>query len=147
MKKLLGMLVAILPIFSYAEEILLQCKVSGKYNEEQIQPASVLVTITKLSNYLFIDIDGPAEYELGVSTRSSETDNKIYLGRDDSSENTFAIHNESTKKDGSLKTIYDVKINRVTGLLSVQIFFVHRNRISNTSYSGACVASSNKKKF
>ncbi len=131
----------------HAEEILLQCKVSGKYNEEQIQPATVLATIIKQGSYLYIDIDGPAEYELGVSTRSSETENRIYFGRDDSSENTFAIHNEVTKKDGTLKTIYDVKINRVTGLLSAQIFFVRRHGVSNISYSGTCVISSNKKRF
>jgi hypothetical protein len=62
-----------------------------------------LITIVKQASYLYVGVDGPAEYELGVSTRSSETENKIYSGRDDFSENTFATNNENTTKDGTLK--------------------------------------------
>ncbi len=147
MKKLFGVLIVVLPIFSHAGEIFLQCKVRGKHNEKRMQPASVLVTIVKQPNYLYVDVEGPSEYEVAVATTSSETENEIALGRDDSTENTFAVYNENIKKDGSRKTIYDVKINRVTGLLSVDVFFVYRHRESHISYSGACVVSSNKKKF
>lgn len=129
-----------------AENLLLQCEVSGKYDDERLDPATILVTIFPLRN-LFIDIDGPADYANGVGANEGEHNGRIYKGRDESTDSTFAVYQTvlDTRKNTSSET--RVSVNRVTGMLSVLSYFRIQGRLHSTEYSGKCFKVTNSKKF
>ena len=133
---------------SYGADLLLQCQAVGRYDQDRLNPATLLVTVTYLPNYLSIDVDGPEDYLLGVGTKSGEINGKIYKGRNDSNENTFAIHQTVTNTIKNTSGEYNVSINRVTGVLSATYYFrASSGNLHITEYSGNCNKISNKQKF
>jgi hypothetical protein len=132
----------------YGSEILLQCQVSGKYDEEKLAPATLLVTINQFPKYLSIDIDGPSDYLTSVNSISKESNGKILKGRNDSLENTFAIYQSVVDTKNNVSAEFNVSINRITGLITVSNYFRARSgNLHLTEYSGNCSKVSAKQKF
>lgn len=134
--------------YSYAGDILLQCQVRGKYDNDRLEPATLLVTISQHPQHLFIDIDGPADYLMGVSTLTGERNGKFFKGRNDSVENTFAINQTVVDTNKNNSGEYNVSINRITGLLAVTHYFrASSGNLHVTDFSGNCAKASSKPKF
>ncbi len=89
--KKLFLLLFILPFAAQSEELLLQCQVSGKWNEERLDPATLLVSVSEVNNNLYVDIDGPQDYQIGITSKNFTAKDKIYFGRNDSSANLHCM--------------------------------------------------------
>ncbi len=133
---------------SYGSDLLLQWQVVGKYDDERLAPATLLVTVTQLPKYLSIDIDGPSDYLMGVSTFTGERNGKIFKGKNVSIESTFAINQTVTDINKNISGEYNVSINRITGLLSVSHYFrASSGNLHITDFSGNCTKTSSTQKF
>lgn len=132
----------------HAEILYLQCDVGGAWDEQRLNPAQVLVTITnKKNNFLHIDIDGPDDYAMGASSLSYEKDGARKIGKNLSQEKMYWVYTAIHKQNPSIQSQYNITINRVSGQLNANVTHFKGNSVSRLSYSGMCRKASSANKF
>jgi hypothetical protein len=131
-----------------AETLYLQCDVSGKWDDQRLEPARVLVTINdEKSSFVHIDVDGPDDYAVGSSSLSYEANGARHVGKNLSQEKMFWISSTVYRQNPSRVNEYNITINRISGQLNVNVIFSKGNMVSRLSYSGMCKKISSGNKF
>jgi hypothetical protein len=129
-----------------SKTLLLECKVTGEasvidlagsrgsVSESKLDPATITVQVEESGKLLFIGIDGPADYRLGLTSVPGVG---IKVMSVTASENTFALNTQDTSDPKSEMT-GNIWINRKTGAIIVTKYFSVGDYYRNISYSGSC---------
>jgi hypothetical protein len=126
--------------------LLLECTVTGEVSnfqfdgrhgpsETKLDPATIQVQVEESGKVLFIGIDGPADYRLGLTSAPSNGIKVMWVM---ASENVFGLNTQDTSDPKSLM-VGNISINRKTGAITVTKYFsMGTDYFKNTSYSGMC---------
>lgn len=132
---------------AFAQSLLLTCNVKAKFDAAPIEGATITVKVESLKNYLYIDIDGPEDYQGGYSSSSVDTNVMKLEGMNVSDDNSFALVVKQTMKASG--NFYDtsVKINRATGMFYLLQYSAIKGRTFSKDVSGECKKISSANKF
>ncbi len=131
----------------HAEKLYLKCDVRGTWDEQRLDPAQVLVTINDEKKFLHIDVDGPDDYTLGVSSLNYENESVRHIGKNLSQEKIFWVSTTTYRQNPNRSGEYNVSINRISGQLNANVTFSKGSSVSRLSYSGMCRKASSANKF
>ena len=132
---------------AFAQNLVLTCNVKGTFELAPIESATITVTVESSADRLYIDIDGPADYQGGYVSNSFDTARSKMEGKNLSDKNNFSLHVKSTVKASGNFSDTTVKINRATGMLYLLKFSTIKDRTFVTDISGECRKISSANKF
>jgi hypothetical protein len=136
----------------YSDEIYLNCKANGYYDDgTKLIPTNLFVSVYIIINDIFISVEGPREYSISGSSKSYVTkdlqtevigngyyDDKNYIVN----QKNFDAH---TKR---LISEYNININRITGTINYSDIYTSAKGVTIIlTVSGDCSKTSNSKKF
>lgn len=138
---------AVVSANAFAQSLLLSCTVKGTYDSKAIGPETITVKIENSKNFLYIDIDGPMDYQGGYSTGSPENSVLKSEGVNLSDANNFALSAKRTMKASGDIAETIVRINRSTGMF----YLVERSTVGTVTLfkdiDGPCTKVTAKNKF
>ena len=141
------LLTALVSTGVFAQNLLLSCSVKAKFDAAPIESATITVKVENLKNHLYIDIDGPEDYQGGFVSQSSDTSVSKSESENLSDKNNFILHVKSTMKTSGNSHDTTVRINRATGMFYLLQYSTIKGQTFSKDISGECKKISSANKF
>lgn len=132
---------------AFAQTLLLTCDVKAKFDAGPVESATITVKVESSKNRLYIDIDGPEDYQGGYFSMSTDTGVMKVDSENLSDANNFVLHVKSTMKASGNSYDTSVRISRATGMFYLLQYSTIKGRTFSKDVSGECKKISSANKF